>query len=497
VNPNDYEFSMNVTGRIQILGTFQEDEDDIIGAFIGDLCVGVGSPEYVNSLNAYYLFLDVYGNTVHKNQALTFKLWDASTGRIYPQVETSVPDIKFVSNAIVGAIATPVLLNATDIMEQSIALKTGWNWMSANLLNTNPGILDQMKTSFGDKGVKIQGRTKSIDYVTTKWIGTLTDISATEMYNVNLTEAHTLILKGQPANPLTTSVQLIKGWSWIGFTPAVNVPVKEALAGIDAIAGDQIKAQSKFAQYAGASGWIGTLKDMQPGLGYQYYSNAAATKSFHYPNATALRLTELQSEETPVQLKWTVDESRFPVNMTVTAVVLDNETEMHSDLVEIGVFSGDECRGTTLLQYAEGLDKPYMGFLTIHGEAGDRLSFKVYDHGSQTEYAASGPVNTFVIDGIYGDPLNPASVEIRSATGIRPVSGILRIYPNPVKDYLYLDYAESKLDMLEICDITGKAFVKKTDFTEKSLRVSNLAEGVYLLRVTVDGETSVHKFFKQ
>jgi hypothetical protein len=47
VNPNDFESSMNITGQIKVEGTYQEDPDDMLAAFIGDLCVGVASPVYV------------------------------------------------------------------------------------------------------------------------------------------------------------------------------------------------------------------------------------------------------------------------------------------------------------------------------------------------------------------------------------------------------------------------------------------------------------------
>jgi hypothetical protein len=497
VNPKDFTNSMNVTGRIQILGAYQDDEDDIVGAFIGDLCVGVGSPEYVSALNAYYLFLDVYGNSQHANQPVTFKLWDASSGRIYPQVETSGEDVKFVSNAILGTIAVPVVLNATDIMEQSIALGTGWNWISANVLSTNPTILNQMKTSLVDVGIQIKGISPFVTKAGANWIGTLTSISATAMYQINVTAAHTMILKGTLANPLTTSISLATGWNWIGYTPAASMPVIAALAGVNAQTGDQIKAQSKYAQYAGASGWIGSLKDMQPGVGYQYYSNAATATSFYYPNVSSIRSLELKSAEAPVKLKWTPDPRHFSGNMTVTAIVLDDETEVHSDLIEIAAFAGNECRGSIMLEYIEGLAKPYLGFLTVYGEAGDKLSFKVYDHGKEAEYAANGPVNTFTADGIYGDPLNPETITFNSATGNERINAALRIYPNPVKDILYLDYGQSKLDLLEISDITGKTYVREVDFAEKSLRVSKLEAGVYILKVIVNGQTSVHKFIKQ
>ncbi|MDR2085597.1 MAG: T9SS type A sorting domain-containing protein [Dysgonamonadaceae bacterium] len=497
VNANEYEFSMNVTGQVQIQGVYQEDEDDIIGAFIGDLCVGAGSPEYIASLNAYYLFLDVYGNGEHKNRPLTFKLWDAGTGRIYPQVET--PDIKFVANAITGLITDPVLLNATDIMEQSVKMKTGWNWISVNVLNNNPSILDQMKTSLNDVANNIKGVSKFLLKPSTTWTGNLTSISATDMYQVNLTQAYTMILKGTPVNPSATPVSLAaNNWNWIGYTPAATMPVKTALAGIDASVGDQIKAQSKFAQYTGAtSGWIGSLKDMQPGMGYMYKSTATTAKTFCYPNTTALRSTELRSAETTVKPKWTADVSHFPDNMTVTALVLDGETEVYSDRIEIAAFSGDECRGSALLQYVEGLDKPYQGFLMIYGEEGDKLNFKVYDHVEQVEYTVACRVNTFTVNGIYGNPLYPESFTIRSLTGINRIGAALQIYPNPVKEILYLERGRAKIDMLEIVDISGVTLLGEVDFEAPSLRVSHLAAGVYLLKVTFDGETSVYKFRKQ
>jgi hypothetical protein len=365
--------------------------------------------------------------------------------------------------------------------------------------NSNPTILNQMKTSLMDAGSQIKGSSPFLMKSGTAWIGTLTSISAASMYQINLTQDHTMILKGTLANPLVTYIPLAGGWNWIGFTPAASVSVKTALAGIDALVGDQIKAQSKFAQYVGASsGWIGSLTGMQPGMGYMYFSNDAATKSFTYPNAVNVLSMERKDGETAaVKLNWTPDPTRFPHTMTVTAIVLDDETEVHSDLIEIAAFNGDECRGSVMLEYFEGLTKPYLGFLTVFGEAGDKLTFKVYDHGKQAEYPASGPVTAFTADGIYGDPLNPETIAFNSTTGMERISGALRIYPNPVKDILYLDYGQATIDRLEIFDITGKLRHTAETLPATSLLVSHLAPGVYVLKATVNGETTVHKFVKQ
>jgi hypothetical protein len=66
-----------------------------------------------------------------------------------------------------------------------------------------------------------------------------------------------------------------------------------------------------------------------------------------------------------------------------------------------------------------------------------------------------------------------------------------------VKDILYIEHGQAKLDRLEIFGITGQTFVREDNFAEQSIRVSQLAAGVYVLKVTINGETSVHKFIKQ
>jgi hypothetical protein len=383
-------------------------------------------------------------------------------------------------------------------VQHSIALKTGVNWISTNVLNTNPTLLNQIKTSLATVGKQIMGNGKNLQKLGSIWTGTLTAISEKEMYKVNVTQDHTLILEGTLVDPQTAPVSLVaNGWSWIGYTPAAAIPVGTALAGINAQVNDQIKTDTEFSTYTEETGWTGELTTMQPGVGYMYLSNDAA-KTFTYPSNVTTSSMVRKSAEATVALRWTADRRRFADNMTVTAIVMDNETEVHSDLVEIAAFVGDECRGSVLLRYVEGVDKQYMGFLMISGETGDRLRFRVYDHGRQAEYNASGPVNTFTADGVYGNPLNPSAVTINSATAIDRINGALRIYPNPVKDILYIDCGQAPPERLEIYDLTGTLRHVETRFIASSpLQVSHLAPGIYMVRITINGETSVHKFIKQ
>jgi hypothetical protein len=495
VNPADFESSMNIIGQIKIAGVFQEDEDDILAAFIGDLCVGVASPLYNDYSNTYFVFIDVWGNETHINQTLTFKLWDASTGRIYPKIQTSAGDIRFSSWNNVGSITNPVAFDAIDIAEQTIHLNKGWTWMSVNVTNTEPSILNQVKTSLSEVGLLIKGVNSYIQQP--KWAGNLSEISEKSMYMVNASQTHTLVLEGRYANPETTSVTIIPGWSWIGYVPSSSLPVKSALAGINVQIGDQVKAQSGFSAYIGAGNWAGTLTDMQPGKGYMYYSSGTSTQTFNYPSV-ALRASSLKSDTDTQQTKWSVNYQQFPTSMTITAIALNNNVVLQSDQIEIAAFSGSECRGSTLLQQVEGLENPYLAFLMVYGESGDEIQFRIYDHATDTEYAASGPVYNFYPDRIYGNPLQPEQIVANGITGLNgiDVDGFI-ISPNPVKDKLYLHYKASSPDLLEIFEITGRLLMKTNDFNGESLEVSHLRKGTYLLKITRNGETSVHKFIKQ
>jgi hypothetical protein len=405
VNPFDFEFSMNITGQIKINDTFQEDPDDLLAAFIGDLCVGITSPIYVNSNNAYFTFADIYGNTQHQNQLLKFRLWDASTGRIYPVIETSIPNIVFTPSQILGSTVTPVIFNALDFAEQNIPLKKGWTWISNNVLNDNPSILNQMKTSLTDVGVAIIGRTGYIQQP--GWVGTLSEISEKSMYMVNTTENHSLILEGQYANPATTPIPIIHGWNWIGYIPAFTLPVVNALAGLDAQAGDQLKAQVGYATYTGTS-WVGSLTSMQAGKGYMYYSNNTMPQTLIYPSTIPIsKIISLPSDTSLISSKeitphWSVDISLYSNSMTVTGAVLLNSVALQSDQIEVGAFSGNECRGSAFLQYVDELDN-YLCFLMIYGEGSEAITLKVYNHETATEENANNAPLSFSANLMFGN----------------------------------------------------------------------------------------------
>ena len=81
---------------------------------------------------------------------------------------------------------------------------------------------------------------------------------------------------------------------------------------------------------------------------------------------------------------WEPNPNQFSDNMNVIGVIEINGVEQTHDVLELGAFCDNECRGSEILEYYEGLDR-YMVFMTLYGQSGHVLSFRLYDHSTQQE----------------------------------------------------------------------------------------------------------------
>ena len=88
----------------------------------------------------------------------------------------------------------------------------------------------------------------------------------------------------------------------------------------------------------------------------------------------------------------------------------------------------------------------------------------------------------------------PGAVPV-GVTDIAPKSFNAILYPNPVNDNLYIS-TDAEISKIEIFNIQGQC-LKIEQTTDKSISTSNLANGMYMLRITSDKGVSVHKFVKQ
>ena len=108
-----------------------------------------------------------------------------------------------------------------------------------------------------------------------------------------------------------------------------------------------------------------------------------------------------------VQKHWFCNGHQYPYNMTMIGAIQIDGEEQQFEYVEIGAFCGEECRGSELLTYYPAADK-YLVFLTVYGSNNDVITFRLYDHQTETELEVESLQDaTFTANAIFGTPNEP------------------------------------------------------------------------------------------
>lgn len=104
---------------------------------------------------------------------------------------------------------------------------------------------------------------------------------------------------------------------------------------------------------------------------------------------------------------WVPNPHQFPSNMNIIGIIEVNGIEQTTESLEIGAFCGEECRGSQMLDYYDAIDR-YMVFMTLYGEYGNVMTFRMYDHESQQELdLICDQTVTYYSDAIIGGIQNP------------------------------------------------------------------------------------------
>ena len=414
VNASGYQFTMSIVGQLQFQGKLSTDEDDIVAAFneAGD-CVGVARPQYERTFDSYFTMMTVYGNN-DGGDILTFKAYDASTGKVYPVVQTK-EEVFFQKDSRIGKLATPFIWNVTDKIEQTIDLKTGWNWMSLYVTPEDMRPAAVLASAL-DILTLINGPTSSAEYdPMLGWTGTLTTLDNTSMFKLNASAEGQATTIGSPADVTGTQISVKKGLTWIGYPPSFTLSPADAFAGLDPEEDDMVKSQSGFAVYSKTNAkWIGTLKTMEPGMGYMYSSEATASKTFTYPSvAPAGGAAKIKAYAEPYDYYFTpIAPEAYPGNMVMIGKVVENGLPVEG--VEVAAFVDDECRAT-IVSDADG----YV-FLLVPGSKASSMALHAYISGD--EKLIDLPL-TYQTDLKLGTLSQPVMIDIAGmATSINAIS---------------------------------------------------------------------------
>jgi M6 family metalloprotease-like protein len=178
-------------------------------------------------------------------------------------------------------------IEKTSVSQQTIALQTGWNWISTYIEVEDPiEMLQAVEAGLGENGIQIKNSQVNTEYDSEwGWFGDLDDIGMTneQMYAINVNAPCTLTVEGTPANPEDHPITINQGWNWIGFPSGVAISLEDAFAGF-AIEGDKIKNRVTQIEYDPEWGWFGDFETLEPGQGYMYYSASSTQRTLIFPS---------------------------------------------------------------------------------------------------------------------------------------------------------------------------------------------------------------------
>jgi hypothetical protein len=445
VDPDLYENSMSIVGQIYANGVLMSNSESCVAAFIDGQCRGVA---YIQPIRgAAFVTMSVYGTAMQSvngvmteldnGKAVTFRIWDASKGVAYSNVNIAVSSssqqteqqssLLFNSSVTYGDFDKPVIFTKSNLMEQELKLKSGWNWMSLSVepVDTKTSVVFKDITSWN---VYIKDRSTGTYYSNgTYWDGTLSSMHANTMYKMKLTKMSKskdlptpLPVTGEQVKLSETKVKLKKNWNWIGYLPTTTMTLDMALAGANPSKGDQVKSQQGFAIY-GTNGWDGNLKVMESGKGYLYYSVDDATKEFVYPtpngstsgnrqlNKATIPTESSAGASTEPSLFTPVEPENYSDNMSMVIKLVKGDEPVTD--AELGAFIDEECRGTAVASETSGLY-----YLLIAGEGhGKDMQICAAIDGTVTTICTSVPFNS---DAIIGTPWEPFIIDLDDPSGI-------------------------------------------------------------------------------
>lgn len=241
-----------------------------LGAFVGDELRGIAAPQIDGKF-----WIQVFYTATTDN--ITFKFYNGTTE--YATCATTLTG----SDAGYGTPNSPVVLDFTNGVEQTVELAAGWNWWSTNVETTLADLKAALVNADGNSGIKIlAGDRKSVSYNGSSWRGSLTSLDVTQMYKIQTTIDCELELSGNPINPEQT-ITITPGYNWIGFPYNEEKTVSSVFSGF-AASGDRIMSGNTNSTSFNGTTWRGRLTILEPGQGYIYYSNDSENRTFTFPS---------------------------------------------------------------------------------------------------------------------------------------------------------------------------------------------------------------------
>ena len=398
-NPN----TMSLRGQVYIeseygIGHYDSDELDQVAVFCEGQLVGLTNNTFANQTNTSYVYLTIYGNSDMNGKPLSFKLWQASTGKIYNLTPSARQ--KFQANAMRGiSPEEPIRLSTSAGEVQQLSFLEGWNWISWYVRPANAKLdyIFPLESGFSEGDIIKSPTSQSFAEMTVTpdsatWKGSLSTTNYKNMYMMRVRDGFNTTVEGKALNDEQRTLTIRKGWNSIAYLLSEPASTRDALADYydKATVGDIIKSRTQFAVFTENNKWEGSLQTLRPGQGYllrRFGEGSVTMKYVKNSSANAPDRAKAVSDQPSA-----FSNPKASSNMTMICRIND---EMSASLNDangaLRAYIGSELVGV-----ATPIDSLY--FLTIQSDMVGELRFETEDG---TVLTAEQPI-TYQADAHHG-----------------------------------------------------------------------------------------------
>ncbi|MBR3613286.1 MAG: T9SS type A sorting domain-containing protein [Bacteroidaceae bacterium] len=327
-------------------------------------------------------------------------------------------------------------------MAEKITVAEGWSWIS--LINSTISVSELSKTL-------IEARSKTdLVFNDARYglFGTLAYMTEAEAYKVNMLSSATVVAIANMFNNdgSIADKKFEKGWNWVSYPYEYAYAVEDIFDASNFNEGDIILSKDRGFVTCTGGAWLGDLAELMPQEGYMVYTSAETTASmpgrFTLEQGYFTANTASKAAARGASM-WVVDGSKFSSTMPVIAQVDVEETD---DLVVVA-FVDDECRG-------EGRFINGLAFVSVAGEAGENVTFRLYNKVTGEMFDIDGGITFAGMAGSVKAPVAMRAIGV-PATGTTGIVDINTIDSNAI---------------VAIYDVAGR-------------KVERMTSGIYIIEV--------------
>jgi hypothetical protein len=421
-----FPYNMSLCGQVMIGDAIDTDPEDKVIAIYNNECVGMANVDFDRITNKSRVFITIHGDDKMNRKPIHFRLWQASTGKMYNL--TADKNILFAHGFVYDCGDTnPVMLTAGGSETQNISLHTGWNWISTHLdLSATKGDLNTCVSAsnpWSDADLIKNPNTRQFSNYNAAsggFVGTLASIHFSQMYMTYVAQQNTMQIAGERLSSDSMSVRVRGNGQWSVMPCLFDEPVSVTNALSDyfdfASPGDMIKSHDHFAFFSEDKKWEGDLSVLRPGEGYLFRRLAPGSKDIkfyrQYNSASAPKKNN--NNQSPIT-NHLYSNPNAATNMTMIAKVSYSESGLTGVADQtLRVYVNDELAAVAT---PITIDEETYYFLTIQS---DRVGTIRFEMDGENYVPVSGSIN-YSADSHHGSLKAPILLKKANETGIYKV----------------------------------------------------------------------------